>query len=149
MMDSSKITTGVAVVNNFGVYSNRLLVQLRRAKAPLSFFYSKLVPLLDQPILHYGQWTFLQAYNNKEAWRLLCWSWHLQEKNTLLLAAINYTGDGKAAGLVRVNIPGEGVVTYTDVLSNKKYTYHSVEARENGIYLELDIWEVQLLLFTF
>ena len=129
----------------------KLPVQLRRRpmeenNAELVVFYNKLLKIIPGKELGKGQWSLCKvepvgkdaSYEN-----LIAYMWEIN--NLRQLTVVNFStyltqGHIRIGGLHY----GSNNWTFTDLLTQKKYTYKGEDLDNYGLYVDLDAWEGQI-----
>jgi glycosidase len=122
-------------------------VFLRRRAAepvnqPVKDFYSKLLQVINAPVLREGNWSLCQCTgwpDNSSYQNLLAWSW-INETDRYLIV-INFS-DSAAQGRVQVvgNAIREKTWRLLDQFSGETYQRDGVEMLDPGLYVDLIPW---------
>jgi len=128
---------------------NKLDVHLRRAKSEnpavgVPQFYDKLFSILNMEVFHLGVWTYLEAQNSDQSWRLLTWKW---VRNTdKILCVINYStamGTGNVQLVDALPFQGNDSVPVTDLLTGTTYWRSAQELKTKGLYVVVEAFSGQ------
>ena len=129
----------------------KLPVQLRRrpmeeSNSELVVFYNKLLKIIPGKELGKGQWSLCKvepvgkdaSYEN-----LIAYIWEIN--NLRQLTVVNFStyltqGHIRIGGLHY----GSNNWTFTDLLTQKKYTYKGEDLDNYGLYVDLDSWKFQI-----
>jgi glycosidase len=108
-------------------------------------FYSRLLTVLQLPVVHHGQWQLL---DRAPAWEgndsnddFICFSWQ-DDDGSRLLVAVNYAGHSSQC-YVRLAFPGLDGRQWTlrDLLGESQYQRDGGELQSRGLYLDLGPWQ--------
>lgn len=130
-------------------YKNKLDVHLRRAVAEngtdyARWWYSRLLPIINQEIFHSGTWTYLNV-NGNNIGGLLAWKW--TNATDRRLVAVNF-GSSQAYGqivLTDASAPaGKDIYNITELMSGNVYQRSATQMRTVGLGVLIDAWNGQI-----
>jgi hypothetical protein len=110
---------------------------------PLQDFYSRLLPLLRQPIFRDGEWRLMQcslAWDGNWTWDcFIAALWQLNGQRCLV--AVNYA-DHQSQCLVRLPLPDLSAcrVRLRDLMSPANYVRDGNDLLSRGLYLDVPPW---------
>jgi hypothetical protein len=126
--------------------SSRLDIHLRRRYADpnlpgyVSDFYSAIYPIISNPAVREGQFTFLEGIPGDSAWRLLGWKYDyfaVNGEQRYILVVVNYsdaTGEGHFKLPEALNVAdAQGNVTLTDLVTGETYVRNAQTMASTGL----------------
>lgn len=129
----------------------KLPVQLQRklsepTNSQINNFYKLVLPFLSKNIFKNGKWQKLEIRgwdDNQSYQNLLAFLWKNEEE--LFLVAINYSQQ-KSDGMIIINeIPDTETLNFTEFFSKQKYQYSSEQIKNEGFYISLPAWGINIL----
>jgi hypothetical protein len=114
-------------------------------------FYKKLLPIIDHPCFHGGQWVLKNARpvnDTDESFRnILCWSW--TQLSTCKLVVINYSGNIANCRVPVDKLPQCGTLVIKEEFTQADITLTVDDAKKNGLMLQMQPYEPKILTIHF
>ena len=130
--------------------SHKLPVQLARAyEEPvhkgLLAYYEKILGLLNQDVLHSGNWQKLTAQSVGKLNHLDIIAYQWEKDGQRIIFVINYSAHDSQAniGLPDINNQKEEI-KFLEKLSEKEFVYKTQDIITHGLYVDLKPWQVQV-----
>jgi len=126
----------------------RLPVQLGREQVEeidveISRFYEKLLTIVNNPVLQYGEWhllTPMAAWQGNESFqKILAWQWRY--KGMAKIIVINFSSDICQSRLFVELECKNTEIELLDELTDTKYARNANDIKENGLYIELAAYQ--------
>jgi glycosidase len=133
-------------------FQNKLDVHLRRAKSESQKseavnLYNKLFPIITDPTIKNGEWTYLTVSGN-DAWRLMAWKWKNSSTSKKMLIVCNFSNTKAGGSVVVSDVSGSGNITIKELLSGTSYTRSASEMKSSGLNVVVDAWSAQYFSYS-
>jgi hypothetical protein len=101
--------------------------------AAVSERYGRLLPIVDAPVFHDGDWALCEA----DASDLIAWRWRLGADLRLVVVCL---GAGVSQGRVQIasELPQGEAFVFEDLLDGSRYEYARGELEKAGLYVRLE-----------
>jgi hypothetical protein len=113
--------------------------------AALQEFYTKLLSVLQQPLVHEGNWQMLYA---TPAWEgnwtndsFIAFEWRLDER--VMVVVVNYS-DHQSQCYLHCTPPEAETVRFADCMGAAVYDRNGVDIANRGLYLDMQPWQTHI-----
>jgi glycosidase len=133
-------------------FKNKLLVQLRRAEAESGsdysrWWYSKLLPIINDDVFHTGNWEYLPVYNTS-SYTLM--SWKFTSTTTRRVTIVNFTPNQEFGQVILSDAQapnGGDWYMITELMTGTQYNRSAQEMRTSGLGVVVPAWNGQIFAY--